>query len=130
MALSIDFLQQNRFFATEPNTNGDRSQVLIVTTSMTISIKTIHKIMKARWDIENRVFNNLKSNANLDHCFVHGGNAVEAVLYLMFISSNLLQLFKIRRIRNIIRSQKELVRLLLRDFYALGFYKVNPLESG
>ncbi len=35
--------------------------------------------MKARWNIENRVFNNLKNNANLDHCYVHGGNAVEAV---------------------------------------------------
>ena len=43
--------------------------------------------MKARWNLENRVFNNLKNNANLDHCFVHGGNAVKAVLHLMFIAS-------------------------------------------
>lgn len=33
---------------------GDRTQILIVTTSMTISTKTIYKIIKARWDIENR----------------------------------------------------------------------------
>ena len=63
------------------NENGSRTQVLLITTSMTISIKTIYKIMKARWDIENSIFNNLKNNANLNHCFVHGGNAVEAVLY-------------------------------------------------
>ncbi|MBN2835618.1 MAG: transposase, partial [Candidatus Delongbacteria bacterium] len=61
--------------------NGEHSQMLIVTTAMDMSAKTIYRIMKARWNIENRVFNNLKNNANLNHCFVHGGNAAEAVLY-------------------------------------------------
>ena len=92
--------------------NGERSQVLIVTTSMTLGVKTLYKIMKARWNLENRVFNNLKNNANLNHCFVHGGIAVEAVLYLMFIASNLLNLFKERRLKNHIPNQTELVRLL------------------
>ncbi len=96
---------------------GDRSQVLIVTTAMDMNVKTVYKIMKARWNIENRVFNNLKNNANLNHCFVHGGNAAEAVLYLMFIASNLFQLFKVRRLKNHIPIQKELVRLLLKGFY-------------
>lgn len=41
--------------------NGNKTQVLILTTSMAISIKTLYKIMKARWNIENRVFNNLKT---------------------------------------------------------------------
>ncbi len=73
--------------------------------------------MKARWDIENRIFNNLKNNANLNHCFVHGGNAVGAVLYLMFIASNLFQLFKQRRLKNHISNQIELARLLLKGLY-------------
>lgn len=34
--------------------NGDRSQVLIVTTAMNMRVKTIYKIMKARWNIENK----------------------------------------------------------------------------
>jgi len=93
--------------------NGDRSQVLIVTTSMTLGVKTLYKIMKARWNLENRVFNNLKTNANLDHCFVHGGNAVEVVLYLMFIASNLLHF----RLNNHVNDQTELVRLLHRGLY-------------
>ena len=97
--------------------NGDRSQVLIVTTSMILSVKTIYRIMKARWNLENRVFNNLKNNAHLNHCFVHGGNAVEAVLYLMFIASNLLNLFKERRLKNHVSNQTELVRLLLKGLY-------------
>ena len=106
------------------NKGGDRSQVLIVTTSMTITTKTIYKIMKARWNIENRIFNNLKNNAGLSHCFVHGGNAVEAVLNLIFIASNIFQLFKQKRLRNHIPIQRELVRLLLKGLYLLK-YKEN-----
>ena len=52
--------------------------------------------------IENRVFNNLKNEAVLDHCFVHGGNGVEAILYLY------------HQIYFGYLSRKELVRLLLK----------------
>jgi len=72
----------------------DRSQILIVTTCLDMPLKTLHKIIKARWHIENRVFNNLKNEAALGHCFVHGGNGVEVILHLIFITSNLFQLFK------------------------------------
>jgi len=99
--------------------NGERSQVLIVTTAIDMSIKTIYRIMKARWNIENQVFNNLKNHANMDHCFVHGGNSVEAILYLMFIASNLFQLFKTRRLKNHISIQIELIRLLHKGLYQL-----------
>jgi len=99
--------------------NGDRSQVLIVTTAMDMNLKTVYRIMKARWNIENRVFNNLKSHANLNHSFVHGGNAVEAILYLIFIASNLFQLFKTRRLKNHVPIQIELIRLLHRGLYQL-----------
>ena len=112
------------------NKNGDRSQVLIVTTAINMNIKTIYRIMKARWNIENRVFNNLKKYANLNHCFVHGGNAVEAVLYLMFIASNLFQLFKVRRLKNHIPIQKELVRLLLKGLYFSQRCDEHVLDTG
>ena len=111
------------------NENGNRTQVLLMTTSMTISTKTIYKIMKSRWDIENNVFNNLKNNANLNHCFVHGGNAVEAVLYIMFIASNLFQLFRLRRLRNYVSNQIELVRLLLKGLYLVERKVVLVLNS-
>ena len=111
------------------NENGSRTQVLLITTSMTISIKTIYKIMKARWDIENSVFNNLKNNANLNHCFVHGGNAVEAVLYLIFIANNLFQLFKLRRLKNRVSNQIELVRLLLKGLYLVDRKDIVILNS-
>lgn len=101
--------------------NKERSQILIITTCLNMSLKTLYKIIKARWNIENREFNNLKSEAALDHCFVHGGNSVEAILYFIFIASNLFQLFKQRRIKNHIKTQKELVRLLLKGLYLLKY---------
>ncbi|TGE30952.1 spermidine/putrescine ABC transporter substrate-binding protein [Desulfosporosinus sp. Sb-LF] len=75
-----------------------RTPIMIVTTCMDMALKTLFKIIRARWDIEN--FNNLKTECGLEHCFVHGGNAVEAVLYLIFIASNIMQLFLVRRLRN------------------------------
>ena len=64
------------------------AQVMIVTTCMDMALKTLFKIIRARWDIENSIFNNLKRECGLKHCFVHGGNAVEAVLYLIFMASS------------------------------------------
>ncbi len=109
---------------------GARSQVLIVTTAMDMNVKTLYKIIKARWNIDNRVFNNLKNNANLNHCFVHGGNAAEAVLYLMFVASNLFQLFKVRRLKNHISVQKELVRLLLKGLYFSAKHETLIMDTG
>jgi len=55
----------------------------------------------------------------LEHCFVHGGKSVEVVLYLIFIASNILQLFLFRRLRNHFTTQREMVRLLLKGLYLL-----------
>lgn len=46
-------------------------------------------VVRARLDIENSILNNLKNECGLEHCFVHGEKAVEAVLCLIFIASNL-----------------------------------------
>ena len=101
--------------------NKKRSQIMIVTTCMEMRLKTILKMIKARWNIENCIFNNLKNQAGLEHCYVHGGNAVEAIIYLIFIASNLFELFKVRRIKNQVPIQKELVRLLLKGLYLLRY---------
>ena len=58
----------------------ERLQMLIITTCVNMSLETLYKIIKARWEIENSIFNNLKNEASMGHCFVHGGNAVEAIL--------------------------------------------------
>ena len=95
-----------------------RSQIMIATTNMDMSLKTLFKMIKARMDVEN-VFNNLKNECNLEHCYVHGGSAVEAILYLIFIANNLMQLFLTRRLRQRYQTQREMVRLLLKGLYLL-----------
>ena len=101
--------------------NKQRTQIMMVTTCMGMALKTLFKIIRARWDIENSIFNNLKTECGLDHCFVHGGNAVEAVLYLIFMVSNIMQLFLVRRLRNHFTTQREIVRLLLKGLYLLKY---------
>ena len=56
--------------------NKLRTQIMIVTTCMDMALKTLFKIIRARWDIENSIFYNLKRDCGLEHCFVHGGNAL------------------------------------------------------
>ena len=98
-----------------------RTQIMIVTTCMDMALRTLFKIIRARWDIENSIFNNLKNECGLEHCFVHGGKAVEAVLNLIFIASNIMQLFLVRRLRKQFATQREMVRLLLKGLYLLRF---------
>jgi len=76
-------------------------------------------MIKAKWNIENSILNNMKAEYHLDHCFVHGGNAVEAVIGLLFIAHNITQLFLEKRIRNQMKSQRELVRFLWKGLYLL-----------
>ena len=101
--------------------NKQRSQIMIVTTCMDMGLKTLFKMIRARWDIENSIFNNFKTDSGLEHCFVHGGKAVEAVLYLIFIASNIMQLFLVRRLKNHFTTQREVVRLLLKGLYLLKY---------
>jgi len=101
--------------------NKKRSQIMIITTCMNVDLKTLFKIIRARWEIENSIFNNLKKEYGLEHCFVHGDKAVEAVLYLIFIASNIMQLFLFRRMRKQFSTQREIVRLLLKGLYLIKY---------
>lgn len=99
---------------------GKYSQVLVVTTDFNIPLQTLYKIMQKRWDIENSTFNKLKTYANLDHCFVHHTNAIEAILHLMITANNIMQLFVHRRLASQAvkkMPEKELIRLIEKDMY-------------
>lgn len=101
--------------------NKKRSQIMILTTCMDTDLKTLFKIIKARWNIENSIFNKLKKEAGLEHCYVHGGKAVEAVISLIFIASNIMQLFLHRRLKNHYTTEREVIRLLLKGLYLLKY---------
>ena len=46
--------------------NKKRSQIMIITTCMDMKLKTLFKIIRACWDIENSIFNNLKKECGLE----------------------------------------------------------------
>lgn len=46
-----------------------------------MNLNIVYKIMKARWNLEKSIFNNFKNNASLNHCFVHGYNAGEKMIF-------------------------------------------------
>lgn len=71
----------------------------IITTDEFVSVETLWKIMHKRWDIENNVFHQLKTEWHLDHCFFHSPTGVETVLMFMIIAFNLMQLYFFRCIR-------------------------------
>ncbi len=109
---------------------GRRYQIMVVTSCLDMSHRTLLKMIKSRWGIENSVFNNLKTECGLEHCYVHGGNAVEAVLCLIFIAANIMQMFLQRRIRNNYQMQKEAVRILLSGLYWLKYDRELVFNSG
>ncbi len=95
------------------------TQIMIVTTCMDMKLETIFRIIRGRQDIENSIFNYLKKECGLEHCYVHGGDAIEAVLCLKFIAANLVRLFYYRRIRKSVVTQVELIRLLKKGLYLI-----------
>jgi len=109
--------------------NGRYSRILIVTSCMDMKLETLFKMIRDRWDIENTIFNNLKKQCGLEHGYVHCGNAVEAVYYLIFIAANSMQLFIFRRLKGFFCTQIEIARLLLKGLYLLKYRKELVFSS-
>jgi len=89
-------------------------------TSQVIMILPFYFLLRKKV-LKNSIFNNLKRECGLDHCFVHGENTVEKVLYLIFMALNIMQIFLVRRLRDHFTTQREIVRLLLKGLYLLKY---------
>ncbi len=74
---------------------------------------TIQRWGHARWDLENRGFNELASLWHMDHCFVHQVVAVEALLLTLALAFVLTYLFYARNLKP--TAQRPLTRLALAD---------------
>jgi transposase len=109
--------------------NNKYSQIIILTTCINMSLKTIFKIIRERSYIENSIFNYLKNECHLNHCYVHGGNAVEVMTCLIFIASNLMQLFYYRRLKETFPTRRELACLLIKGLYLLKYDSKLVLSS-
>jgi len=106
-----------------------RTQIMIVTTCMDMTLKTLLKIIRARWDIENSIFNNLKTGCGLEHCFVHGwreGSRSSALFDIYCIKYNAIILSKTTE--KPFYNLTEIVRLLLKGLNLLK-YKVELVFS-
>jgi hypothetical protein len=73
-----------------------------VVTTLDSSVKSeiVWKIIHKRWDIENNGFRELKTKWNIDHCFIHDPNAIEAFFIIQMMAFNLFQLFLFRRLHH------------------------------
>lgn len=74
---------------------------------------TIQRWGHARWDIENRGFNELATLWHMDHCFVHQVVAVEALLLTLALAFVLTYLFYTRNLKP--AAWRPLTRLALAD---------------
>lgn len=79
--------------------NVEVKEAWIITTDKYTQTETLWKIMHKRWDIENNVFHQLKTQWHLDHCFLHSPTGVETVLMFIIMAFNLIQLFFFRNMR-------------------------------
>ena len=70
--------------------------------------------MHKRWDVENNVFHQLKTEWDLDHCFLHSPTGVETILMFTIIAFNLMQLYFFRCIRGF-REKKVLQTNIIED---------------
>jgi hypothetical protein len=77
----------------------ESKEVWIVTTNKSICAETLWKIIHKRWDIENNVFHQLKTECHFDHCYLHSPTGIEATVGFMIIAFNLTQLYFFRNIR-------------------------------
>lgn len=67
--------------------------IYVISTNLDISVKTINKIIHARWDIENNGFNELKNYWNMKHCFIAEENAIDVVIETIIMSYNIWEMY-------------------------------------
>lgn len=117
-----EVIEPLRFVKFRKKTKTNRySQVLMITNDFNIPLQTLYKMMHMRRDTLNSLFNKLKTYSALEHCFVHHLGAIEAILYLMSIATNLTQLF-------VFRSQSTVKKEASRINVLLASHTLLPLK--
>jgi hypothetical protein len=97
----------------------------LVTTAdeVTVPTETLWRILHRRWDIENKVFHDLKKFWGFGHNYHHDPTTFMVMLYLAVIAMNLTFLFYHRRLPKIFKDQYSL--LSLREMIKITFWSVN-----
>jgi hypothetical protein len=112
--------------------SGEKNLTHIVTSAGKTTLPTISlwRIMHRRWDIENKVFHDLKTYWGYKHSFHHEENAFIAMRWLIVLAFNLFGLFYHRRISQ--SGRRSLSKKHLRHELLIGFYLIDLpiLEPG
>lgn len=111
---------------------GDKveiKEIWIITTDKYTSPQTLWEVIHRRWDIENNVFHQLKTEWHLDHCFLHSPTGVETVLMFIIMAFNLMQLYFFRCIRGFRKKRMLQIDIIedLRDEMLLIKDWINPI---
>lgn len=83
--------------------HDEKPQTYYIATTMPRAIlppDTVWLIMHRRWDIENSLFNDLKQNWGLRHCYTQDPNGIRMLMALIAIARNLMLLFAYRNLRS------------------------------
>ena len=89
--------------------------------------KSIVSICHARWQIENKCFNELVNTWNADHIYRHSDNAIQAFILFLFIAINIFNIFFARNIKNVrIKTKTFLSDLVKAEFLNLSRFSLAP----
>jgi len=84
------------------------------------SLKNTVSICHARWQIENKCFNETVNTWKADHIYRHSKNAIIAFLLLLFICVNIFNIFSARNIKDkTIKTKVFLINKINAEFHSL-----------
>lgn len=92
------------------------------------SAATVHRIGHARWEIENRGFNDLAQNCRLDHPFRHHPNALAAMLWIICLAFTLSYAFFLGNLKPQLRARIQTRQQLALEFLASLSHSMPPLN--
>jgi hypothetical protein len=97
---SIRFVQYIETITDVNTGKNETNKIWLITTAKHIAVGTLWKMIHARWDVENNIFHQLKTEWHMDHCFIHHKNGLEAALKFQIVAFNLMQLYFFRRLKD------------------------------
>ena len=130
-ALRVLKVEESRISVTGEILSEKKVTHIVTTASKTtLPTKSLWRIMHRRWDIENKIFHDLKTYWGFKHSFHHQENAFMAMRWLIVLAFNLFNLFYHRRISRY--GRKGLSKKHLRQELFIGFYLIDGpvLEPG
>ena len=93
-----------------------------------VSLKNAVSICHARWQIENKCFNEIVNTWNGNHVYRHSQNAISAFILFLFIVLNIFNIFFSRNIKDRrISSKSFLIELLKAEFLCAKWLNPIPL---